>query len=232
MADAKGLRLIEESVPMLRERKGGAVNLIFTAVLLEAVRMIDDGFDNPRIESAARSVFRASDGIFVSIGRHGTSKLAVVLESYAEGSDPEDPLYRIYHNFFAPPACLGPDFEAKRLFDSTPPGDLPLISGDDPLQAEQLKTRFMGTAFMVSVEVVDSGIQDLKIIDRLCRRDLGWKEGPFAMMNRIGIGEAMRIVTKKLEQSHRKEINFPVPALMIEQARREEPWPLNSHARR
>ncbi len=232
MADAKGLILIEEGVPLLRERKGGAVNLIFAGVLLEAVRMIDDGFDNPSIERAAHSVFRSSEGIFVSVGRHGTSKLAAVLESYAEGSDPEDPLYRIYHNFFAPPACLNPDFETKRLFDSPPAGESPLMSVDDPIQADLLRTRFMGTAFMISVEVVDSGIQDLKVIDRLCRRDLGWKEGPFAMMNRIGIGEAMRIVTKKLEQSHRKEINFPVPALLIEQARREEPWPLNSHARR
>ena len=90
----------------------------------------------------------------------------------------------------------------------------------------------MGTVFMTASEIVDSGIQDLQTLERLCRRDLGWKEGPFSMMNRIGIAEAMRIVIKKLEQSHRKEINFPVPSLLIEQARRGESWPLNSHVGR
>jgi hypothetical protein len=48
------------------------------------------------------------------------------------------------------------------------------------------------------------------------------------MMNRIGIQEAMRMVTEKMEMSHRQEINFPIPKLLIEQAQKNEPWPLNS----
>lgn len=231
MTDAIGLRLIEESIPLRRERKGGAVNLILTALLLEAARMIDDGFDIPTIENAAHGVFQIPEGIFFLIGRFGTAKLTEVLESYAERSGPEDALFRVYHNFFAPAACLTQKSESKRLFVGSAPEAPHLMPVNDPMQVDLLKVRFMGTVFMTAAEVVDSGIQDLKTIDRLCRQDLGWKEGPFAMMNRIGIGEAMRIVTKKLEQSHRVEINFPVPALLIEQVRRGEPWPLNSHAR-
>jgi len=230
MTDGKERRLIEESIPLRRERKGGAVNLILTAVLLEAARMIDDGFDVPSIENAVYDVFQLPEGIFFSIGRFGPAKLAAVLESYADGSDPEDSLYRIYHNFFAPAACLDSESEEKRLFMGPVSEILTRPMVDDPMQVDLLKARFMGTVFMTASEIVDSGIQDLQTLERLCRRDLGWKEGPFSMMNRIGIGEAMRIVTKKLEQSHRKEINFPIPSLLIEQARRGEPWPLNSHA--
>ena len=38
----------------------------------------------------------------------------------------------------------------------------------------------------------------------------------------------MRKITEKMEMSHRQEINFPIPKLMIVQAQKNEPWPLNS----
>lgn len=227
----ESLQLIAESIPPIRERKGGAVNLVLAAVLLEAARMIDEGVDVANIENAAHGVFQLSEGIISLIGRFGPEKLVAVLKSYADDSDPEEPLFRTYQNFFSPAACLGAGSERRELFAGRNPGPSPLPGIDDPEQVDRLKERFMGTSFMTAAEVVDSGIQDLQTVDRLCRQDLGWKEGPFSMMNRIGIGEAMRVVTKKLEQSHRREINFPVPDLLIEQVRRGEPWPLNSHAR-
>ena len=38
----------------------------------------------------------------------------------------------------------------------------------------------------------------------------------------------MRKVTEKMEMSHRQEINFPITELLITQANKNEPWPLNS----
>jgi len=45
-------------------------------------------------------------------------------------------------------------------------------------------------------------------------------------MNKMGMMEVMRIVTERMELSHRKEINFPIPRLLIHQAQKGEPWPL------
>jgi enoyl-CoA hydratase/carnithine racemase len=63
-------------------------------------------------------------------------------------------------------------------------------------------------------------------VDRLCQNAFLWKEGPFTLMNKMGINEALHIVTERMELSHRREISFPVPALLIAQAQKNEPWPL------
>jgi 3-hydroxyacyl-CoA dehydrogenase len=63
-------------------------------------------------------------------------------------------------------------------------------------------------------------------LDRLCRAAFSWPAGPFALMNAVGLGEALRMVTEKMELSHRREINFPIPRILIEQAQKNEPWPV------
>jgi len=40
----------------------------------------------------------------------------------------------------------------------------------------------------------------------------------------MGVGEALKIVTERMFFSHRKEINFPVPRLLITQAQKNAPW--------
>ena len=84
---------------------------------------------------------------------------------------------------------------------------------------------------MVSVEVVEAGLLKLQDMDTLCKQAFKWEEGPFALMNRLGLDEVMRIVTEKMEMSHRKEINFPVPRMLISQVQKNVPWPLNSGVR-
>ena len=47
-------------------------------------------------------------------------------------------------------------------------------------------------------------------------------------MNQVGIQEAMRLVIHQVEVSHRKEINFPVPPLLINQTQVNAPWLIKS----
>jgi len=82
-------------------------------------------------------------------------------------------------------------------------------------------------AFMTSTEVVEAGLIDPPACDRLCQLAFGWSEGPFSLMNRLGLDASLRLVTERMELSHRREINFPVPRLLIEKAQKNEPWPLN-----
>ena len=79
-------------------------------------------------------------------------------------------------------------------------------------------------AIIISVEIVEAGLLELEHIETICIEHFGWKEGPFALMNRLGHEETMRVVTEKMQMSHRQEINVPIPRLLIAWVRTHEPW--------
>lgn len=225
--------LIPEPAPLLKERKGGGLNIIYVALLLESARMVDEGMDVASIEAAATKAFGTSRGFLRAMDEDGIMEACAAMESLADDSDPEDPFFKFYHNFFSlPESCKDKMEQMEKAEDKDA---VRWVSerearqeAEDLMKVHALARRFQAVAFITSVDVVESGILDLQDVDRLCREAFGWKEGPFVMMNRIGIGAAMEMVTEKMYLSHRREINFPVPRLMIMQAKKEEPWPLNS----
>jgi 3-hydroxyacyl-CoA dehydrogenase len=87
-----------------------------------------------------------------------------------------------------------------------------------------LRKRFQAVAFMTAAEVVDSGIIRQEDVDPLCRLAFHWGKGPFTLMNEVGLAAAVNLVTEKMEQSHQMEINFPVPALLLDQLKKGTPW--------
>lgn len=225
--------LIPEPRPLLKERRGGALNLILAAQVLEAARMAEEGHGIPEIEAAAKKAFGQPRGFLRWMDEVGIFRVVAVLEALSDDSDPEDPMFRTYHNFFSPPETLRKKQEAHGADPGAPgarwipeTGDLP--EPQDIMRVDLLAGRFRAVAFMTAVDIVEAGIVHLQDLDRHCREAFGWKEGPFALMNRLGIREALRLVVEKMELSHRKEINFPIPRLLIAQAQKNEPWPLNS----
>jgi 3-hydroxyacyl-CoA dehydrogenase len=225
------LCLIEEPLPLRVERKGGAANLMLAALLLEACRMRDDEMEIPHIEAMAKNTFGIPEGFLARMDGIGIAKTCDYLTAMADGSDAEDPIFQKYYNFFTPARCLeekclkgkesgaAPLWKAGAEMDSEP---------EDFMLADLLKKRFQAVAFIMAAEIVEAGILEMAEVEKLCREGFGWSEGPFAMMNRMGIAEAMRKVTEKMEMSHRQEINFPITKLLIVQAQKNEPWPLNS----
>ena len=222
--------LIEEPFPLRKERKGGAANLILTALLLEASRMVDENFDVPSVESAAKSVFGLSKGYLSIMDEIGIPEAVEAMESLSsKHEDTQDFFFSIYYNFFDPPSKAldmaakvrkGEDESSVRWVSKADMQKKP----NDLMSLELLKNRFQAVAFMTAVEIIDAEILKLEEVEKLCTTALGWKDGPFAMMNRIGIQEAMRIVVERMQISHRKEINFPVPRLLIAQAQKNELW--------
>ncbi len=231
MAEIK--MLTAESFSLKNERKGGAANLVLASLLLEATRMLDDGMESSHIEAIAKKTFGSDRGFLAHLDEVGILEVNGFLEIMADSSDAEDIIFLKYFNFFTPSKSLvskkhdceqAPDKSAvkwiKTGFEEQEPEDFML--------ADLLKKRFMAVSFIIAVELVEAELLDLEDVDKLYKTVFGWKEGPFAMMNRIGIQEAMRLVTEKMEMSHRQEINFPIPKLLIEQAQKNAPWPLNS----
>ena len=225
--------LIAEPKPLLKERKGGGLNLVFVALLLEAARMMDDKVDVPSIEAAAKRAFGIPKGFLSLMDEVGLSEAVSAMEDLSSDSDPEDPIHQMYHNFFTPAkSCKRMLEDYEKAEDKK---EIRWVSKEDAgkeasdfLLVDSLKKRFQAVAFMIATELVESGILELQEVDRACKEAFGWKDGPFSMMNRIGIQEAMQNVTEKMQLSHRQEINFPIPWLLINQAKKNEPWPLNS----
>lgn len=226
--------LIPEPIKLLKQRRGGAANVILTALLLEAARMVDEGYDVATIEAAARKAFKIPAGFLAQMNEIGLHAAISYMFTLADSSEPDDPFYLVYDNFFTPcESCK------KILGKYNAAQDKSGISWIDPAELDKpvqdylvlglLQKRFQAVVFMTAAEIVDAGIVKLLDVDKMCRMAFGWEEGPFSAMNRLGIQEAMQMVTEKMELSHRREINFPIPKLLIIQAQRNEPWPLGSH---
>lgn len=225
--------LTAESFPLKNDRKGGVVNLMLASLLLEATRMLDDGIAASHIEAIAKKTFGSDRGFLAQLDDLGILEVNEYLEEMADSSDAEDIIFLKYYNFFTPSKSLvSKKQDYERAVDKSTvkwvDSGFEEREPEDFMLADLLKKRFMAVSFITAVEIVEAELLDLEDGDKLCKAVFGWKEGPFAMMNRIGIQEAMRMVTEKMEMSHRQEINFPIPKLLIEQAHKNAPWPLNS----
>ncbi len=219
------------ATPILSSRKGGAADVIFVSLLLEAARMVDDGFDIPSIEAAGKKAFNMPMGFLNLMDANGIPLGIHTMYSFSDSSSPDDPLYKAYDNFFTPPESY------KKLMgeyqNAEDKSSVRWVSEEeakteakDLMLIDTLKHRFLAVAFMTSVEVVEAGVIEMDEVDKLCQNAFLWKEGPFALMNKMGMMEVMRVVTERMELSHRKEINFPIPQILIEQVQKGEPWPL------
>jgi 3-hydroxyacyl-CoA dehydrogenase len=224
--------LVPETAPIKTGRKGCATNLILIALLLEATRMVDDGFETFDIEAAGRKAFGIPKGFLTQIDEIGIPETVAAMEHLADVSNSDDPLTRVYFNFFTP------SNSCRQILDeynnAEEKSSVVWVSEKDAqrkpfdfMLVENLSKRFMAVGFAISTELVDSEIIELRDLEKLCTNVLGWKGGPFSMMNAMGVDESLQIVTEKMQFSHRKEINFPVSRLLITQAQKNTPWLIN-----
>jgi enoyl-CoA hydratase/3-hydroxyacyl-CoA dehydrogenase len=219
------------ATPILNSRKGGAADVIFVSLLLEAARMVNEGFDIPTIEAAGRKAFNMPLGFLGLMDATGIPLGIYTMFSFSDDSNPEDPLYKAYGNFFDPPGSYRKLLEIyqkaddKSLVKWVSEKDARAAAKDDAL-VDALSRRFSAVGFMTSIECVQAGVIAMDEVDKLCQNAFLWNEGPFSLMNKMGIDEVMRIVTERMELSHKSEINFPIPPLLISQAQKNEPWPL------
>lgn len=222
--------LIEETIPLKKERKGGGSNLMLAALIAEAGRMLDEGFNKDAVEAAAVKVFGMGKGFLAVMESIGPDKALAFMKLLSDESDPDDLLFQKYDNFFSPPESLE-KWAGKSSSDSEK-ANKSLGSGEnvaeDFVLMDVLGRRFKGVCFMVAVDLVESGILGIMDVESICKNDFGWTDGPFGMMNRIGVEESLKIITEKMELSHRREINFPIPRKIIDQVGLKQPWMITS----
>jgi len=225
-------KIISEPVNLHHERKGGAVNLLLSALMLEASRMVEDGSDIATVEQAGKAAFGAKQGFLSWMDEIGLLNTVKFLFHLSHREEKENSLYHKYDNFFSPPEIL-----KKRLAQTGKAGEKGIKwitpeesqkTPSDALAIKMLIKRYQAVAFMVAAEVVEAGLLTVKEAEESFRESFQWRNGPFTLMNQTGIPEAMNMVTEKLELSHRHEINFPVPQRLIDQVRENEFWDLET----
>ena len=78
-------------------------------------------------------------------------------------------------------------------------GELWPLEGDvDASAFEKVSDRLLGAVFYVATSLLEEGVTDMTDIDLGAKVGLRWKEGPFEVMNRVGIEKAYAQVKEVL----------------------------------
>ncbi len=183
---------------------GFVVNRFFVPWINEAARLLEEGVaDIPTIEQAAIETFKIALGPFqlmnitgIPIGYHAAATLA-----------------RELGPFYAPSDVIKRKMEAGGEFSLA--GDA--VKAKFPLVAERL----LAVTFYVAAQLVSEGVGTIEDVDIGARVGLRWARGPFEMMNRVGVAEAMRhsglIETK---------YSLPTPVVLRDQSAASLPFPI------
>lgn len=183
---------------------GFIVNRFFVPWINEAARLDAEGVANrATIEQAAIEAFRIGMGPFelmnvtgIPIGYHAAATLE-----------------KAFGAFYAPSDRIREMMEKRESFD---------YSGEvDRSKFELVRERLQGVTFHVASALVSEGVGAIEDVDIGARVGLRWAEGPFEMMNRIGIHEAFRI-TRLVEQRY----GLPTPRLLSDQVREGVAFPI------
>ncbi len=215
--------------PILNSRKGGAADIIFVSLLLESVRMLEEGFNIPDIEEAGKLAYNIPIGFLQLMDMTGLPVGLFTMYSFSDNSDPDYSLDQVYKDFFSPPQAYIDIMDRYNKTDDKStvkwiPDESILKSKKDENVIKQLCERFWGVGSMTSTEVVDAGVITIEDLEVLCQNAFVWQKGPFTIMNEVGISEVMRVVSERSDLAKAQGYHFPVPELLKKQAESGNPW--------
>lgn len=162
----------------VEDAPGFAVNRFFVPFLNEAGRMLEEGLANiPTIEEAAKRAFKIGMGAFelmnvtgIPITVHSTHTLGNELGPFYETSP-----------------IIAEQMEKNENWD---------LSGEvDESKLETVMNRFYGVCLGVAAALVDEKVATIEDTDRGAKVGLRWIQGPFEIMNKIGISKTFEVVS-------------------------------------
>lgn len=200
-------------------RKGGVADIMFVALLLEATRMLEEGFDIPTIEAAGKQAYGIPIGFLELMDATGLPVGLYSMNSFSDSSNPNDPLYKVYGNFYTPRQNYidlveqynhATDKSAIRWLSETN-----LQSAIcNPVSVDTLASRFLAIGFLTSTECVDAGLVTVEDLELLTQNAFLWQKGPFTLMKEIGQKKVKEIVQRRAEIAKEQEQDFPICTLL------------------
>jgi len=187
----------------VKDAPGFAVNRFFVPWANEAAKMLGEGSANvPTIDEAAREAFSIGMGPFALMNATGI------------------PI--AYHSSLSLGRKLGPFYEpAQVLRQRVEAGQEWELEGEiDESAKKAVADRLLGVVFGIACQLVEEGVATKEDVDCGATVGLRWAKGPFALMNKIGVREALSLVEAVAARSK----GFLVPELLREQGARDGPW--------
>jgi enoyl-CoA hydratase/3-hydroxyacyl-CoA dehydrogenase len=220
------------ATPILSSRKGGAADVLFVGLLLEACRMVEEGFAKADVEAAGCAATGMPLGFLGLMDVTGLAIGLYCMESFSDDSDQADPMYRAYKDFFKPPEGFRKMVAEQARADDPaavrwiPPAGVGAGSGDAEL-VRKLTERFLAVTFATAFEIVQAGVITAADFELLARNAFLWRKGPFAIFNEIGVAEAWRMVTERAALAEKLGHYFPVPGNLKQLAEAGRPLDLD-----
>lgn len=191
---------------LVKDAPGFAVNRFFVPFLNEAARMLEEGMaDVATIEEAGKRAFKIGMGPFELMNVTGIPIAVHAATTLGNELGP----------FYAPAPALKAQMGKMENWKLGGPVD------ESKLPA--LIDRFQGVCLGVAAALVDEGVATIEDTDRGAKIGLRWIQGPFEIMNRIGIAKTFEIV----QAICRKYPDFKMPALLEKQHRLGKPFEFN-----
>jgi len=201
-------KMLGKVVIVCKDRPGFVVNRFFVPWLNEACLLLEEGVGTTaQIDAVARDAFDIGMGPFAlmnltgpPIALHSTNYLAEQLDT---------------------PRFTG----AQSLNDLVEAGDMWEIDEEtecDDAAAKIISERLLGQVFAVCSQIVAEEICSMEDVDRGAKVGLRWMNGPFEIMNAIGIDEAHRMANAYAELAA-----FNLPPFFSIKAETGHPWEFN-----
>ncbi|EQD54024.1 3-hydroxybutyryl-CoA dehydrogenase, partial [mine drainage metagenome] len=176
----------------------------------EAARLSGDGVASlATIEQVGRDLFGATLGPFELMNVTG-----IPIAFHAESS-----LHRAFGAAYAPAPKLEEQFRSGRPWPWKE-------TAVEPERIAAVRERFLGLTIGIATQLVEEGVASAEATDRGAVVGLRRRFGPFALLNQVGIPEALRLVDAYARD---RSGSFPVAAALRERAERgETAWPMRT----
>lgn len=199
-------KLHAKTAILVKDAPGFAVNRFFVPFYVEGIRMLEQGVANiPTIDAAAKKAFNIGMGPFLLMNVTGVPIALHTANTLSKELNP----------FYGPPEILKKQVEKKEDWDLT--GDI------DESKIDELVDRFYGVGLGVPAELVDDGVASIEDTDRGAKLGLRWSQGPFEIMNELGIDKTYELVAAVAERYP----DFKVPGLLKRQKELGQPFSFN-----
>lgn len=180
--------------------------------------MLEEGYRMSTIEAAGKRAYNIPVGFFELMDNTGIPVGLYAMRSFSDASDPRDPLFKVYGNFFAPRRNYV-DLVAR--LNAAAPGAEPILwytreEQERPPEGEKviqmLTERFHAVGFVTATETVDAGLVTIEDLELLTQNAFLWRDGPFTLMKRLGAAYVKKAVDARAAIAKKQGQDFPICA--------------------
>lgn len=188
---------------LVKDASGFCVNRFFSPLLTEAVNILDDKIaDIPTIEAAAKKAFKIPMGPFELMNVTG-----IAISVHASTT-----FGRELGSMYGTPRSLPEKLASGELYD---------LAGEvDETKIEEIENRLYGACLGAAAALVSEGVATVEDTDRGAKVGLRWRQGPFELMNRIGIEKSYELV----EAMTVRYSDFTMPEILVKQRASGKPF--------